>query len=637
MEDTQNSRTDRATDSQRILLRSDWLAGSREKDYVSRNRKGAIQVTLPNESAYSEYFAGRPDFSDAEKTLMSARQIAQNIIAVTSDRPVTVKVGGATSFTDGNTVNIATDFFDDNGLTPGQKTDIFTGFAVHEAAHLNHSDFGSRAKLVKGMKPGTARLASAIQNIIEDERIEQITGETMPGMMDFVSQTKAHVFGGHIGRTEAAAGQDRTAGFVNAVVKMVRYPSALDDGEIDGFCDHLLRTRKALTPFPKTPAEVDRATKKILDIVKDFIKEDEQEKQQGQQSGANGQEGQDSSGQKNDPGQESHQGSQEQNNSQGQESGQGQGSGQKAGQEGENAESLTEKALSSNAMMKIMDSMEKMLAASDGTNTSPVAKINADIINGDAERDEGMTVRCARDNMNSYLSALKEIKRYIPAMRKALACRTMDRSTKLRGMDSGHLDTNKLVTMKMGNTSIFSRRTRTSCESVCICTLIDESGSMSGDRMYAARRTAILINEAVKTLDRIQAFTYGFGGDTINIYKENGNTGRYALGSTADSGRTPTAEAMKIAAKRVRRHTQDRCLMLIITDGMPASVQKVIETQNRITGQGFIPIGVDIADNPDMEGLFPKYVKATDLSSLPLDLGRLVKKTLYREMKTYTK
>lgn len=639
----------KATESQKILLKSDWLAGTREKDFVKRNRKGAIEVILPAESAYSEYFAGKPDMTDACKALTNAREIAQNIINVTSEHPVTVKVGGNSSFTNGKIVNIATNHFDDNTISMGQKIDILTGFAVHEAAHLNYSDFDAREDFLKGMKVLTRKLAECLQNIIEDERIEQITGESMPGMMDFLAQTKAYIFGQYLERTQNtknAPQLDKITRFINAVVKMIRYPSVLGNEEIDEFCNELLKTRNILTPYPSTTKDVERATLKIIDIVKDLVEEQEKEQQnKNQDQKQNGQQN-DKSNNGDQTGQpEDNKGNGQNSESQKENSGGQDSSGNAQGDKQsdkknkkENRNSLTEKALDSDGMRNLLDNLVEMMDASNGKNRSQgIADSDFDIINGDVERDGGMLLKYPENNKNLYQLGMSQVNRYIPAMKKALTCRTMDKRTTLRGLNSGHLDTNKLVSMKMGNNSIFNRKHKTSCESVCICTLIDESGSMNDFRQTAARNTAILINEAVKTLEKIQTFTYGFGGSELRIYKENKKTGKYALGSTKASGGTPTAQAMQIAAKRIRKYTQDKCLMLIITDGEPDSSAAVKKIQKIVTAQGFIPIGVDITGNYKMESLFTNYVKATELSTLPQDLGKLVKKTLYRELENKSK
>ena len=58
---------------------------------------------------------------------------------------------------------------------------------------------------------------------------------------------------------------------------------------------------------------------------------------------------------------------------------------------------------------------------------------------------------------------------------------------------------------------------------ISVCILIDESGSMYGDGERAARDTAVLLNEAIGTLQNVDLYIYGHstdGGTALYVYRE---------------------------------------------------------------------------------------------------------------------
>lgn len=304
-----------------------------------------------------------------------------------------------------------------------------------------------------------------------------------------------------------------------------------------------------------------------------------------------------------------------------------------------------EEKLNKNDAQKLLQNIEQIIQASDGNNAAREIRNNpneAQYVNGDADKESvsgsgagaGSTTYLlkAKSNPMQYKNSVNRIKKYIPSMSKSLKCKTTDKDYELRGMESGKLNTNKLVSLKTGNVNIFSRKGTITCDSACVCILIDESGSMNC-RLNATRDAAVLINEAVKKIPNLELFSYGFTDDEMYIYCERNKADRYALGSTRSSGSTPTGMAMQVAGQRIRRMTQSQCLMLVLTDGEPDNHQKVKKQDKLLRKQGIIPVGVGIQDAP-VHGLFQDAVSIKDLSSLAPELGKLMKKRLLKSLKT---
>ena len=176
------------TNTQIELLRSDLLTGRRDiNTFVHKGEVGLCRVMDKDES-YSSYLTG--GMRSVPHLINNARTIAQKIVDSMCNIPVKVTVGNSTSFTTKERhINVATDYFDDNDLSTNQKTDILIGLSIHEASHVNNSDLSVEKDFRSTYnKEQILHLAMNIWNIIEDERIEMITGEDRPGYADFLGE-----------------------------------------------------------------------------------------------------------------------------------------------------------------------------------------------------------------------------------------------------------------------------------------------------------------------------------------------------------------------------------------------------------------------------------------------------------------
>lgn len=620
------------TASQIELLMSDWLANMREQGtFVHKNGKGAIHRSKTDN--YSDYFTAGMNITDPLDVLRNAREIAQGTVASMTEVPVKVVLGKDGSATDGKVIVVATDYFDRTDLSVGDKIDILTGFSVHEAAHVNHTDMADLEEFINGFPAAEREVAKAIHNIIEDERIEFLTGEDRPGLMDFIATVKGYCWREYEkNKSLNAKITEPLPRFINTFLSAVRFPSMLTEQLVTENFDELSQIRKVLMPFPLSNKGAKAATKKIVGIMKNLIKKDLEEQQQQQN-------------QQDQPGSDSSSGN-------GQQSGQSQQGMPDSGKGGQtpsakDIKDAFDKALQSDQMKQIMSAVNQAAPAPDQTNKKDSRCLtrraeDIEYVNGDAEKIGGgagtgnlsYAIK-AKGNKNEYSISHSRIKQYIPAIRKALTCQTQTRDYDLQGEKSGKLNTNKLVSLRCGNRNIFTRQGEVSCDRASLCVLIDESGSMGGRRLEAARETAILLKEAVKDIENLDLFIYGFGGNVMHVYQEGRKSERYALGSLNHDGGTPTAQAMEYAFRKMSRHSYPATLMLVITDGDPDSRAKVIETDERLRKKGVIPVGIGIAGCTAVENIFKEHIVTHDLSDLAPQLGRITKKRLIKMMERH--
>lgn len=652
------------TESQIEVLMSDWLGNLRMGTEGNYTHKGKGGIHRNSDESFQDYLLGNISHLDPVDLIKKARQAAGLVVDAVTTEPVSVFVGGNGSFqttSDGRPdINLATDYFDDKSLSAKQKVDIMLGLASHEAAHVVYTkeeDFQKNLK--KNTSPQLLELKKEIWNILEDERIEFHLGEDRPGLAGTLGATKEHYFKRLVRQLKqnGEMPKEPLPKLLTAIKMGIRYPSEMTREQVEDNFDELDAIRRTLTPYPLTSEDVWAATDRVMDIIKDTVKkqiEEEHKKQEEQQQQQQSSEGQGAQNpQQGDGSKDDGQNTGQQQNQPGNGKPEDQNkSGNKSGDEGDSTNKgkapkpkAPTKAEIEKAMADALSTEEGknvMKALKDDDNQSSGNNMSMDLFSSDAQRyaneddsetdsagpgDPKVFVFKPKGTPESYMKAERDIKPFVPAMSKALACKSQDSEYELRGLPSGKLNTNKLVALKMGNKTIFNKKGAVTCSSACVCMLIDESGSMSGAKLQAARRAAILVNEAVKRIPNVTYYCYGYTDDRLNVYSEGTKTSKWALGATEARGGTPTGKAMAMCSKRVRRISPAPCLMLVLTDGYPDNSAEVIRQDEKLRKDRFIPVGIGIQSSA-VSRTFKQSVVLNDMGQFPFDLGRITKGAL---------
>lgn len=638
----EKNNTTQPTDSQIRTLMSDWLGNLRLKDEGNYTHKGRGGIHTSREGGFVDYLVGDIDRISELEAIKKGREAAKRVVESVARRPMEVNVGGNASFhqrgTNLDRINLATDFFDDRGLSNREKVDILLGLASHESAHSVYTDYGGSEKHLEGLKDDIAGLKHQVWNILEDERIEYLLGEDRPGLADCIGATKRHYFDRLVKqmRTDGKAPTERVPRLLAALTQAVRYPSEMRREDVVDNFDQLESIRRALTPFPLSPEGCWQATERIMDIIRDEVKkemEEERQQQQQQQDQAGG------PGTPGDQPQQAPSGERQPSDAQGGGPGQ-QGNGPAPTKQ--EIEKALSKALATKEARQVLTAIQKDGDKSDSGNTAGclMDSDNSRFANEDdaecigaGSGDPDFFVFKPKGDAEAYGRCKRSVNALVPAMSHALACKSQQKEYVLRGMPSGKLNTNKLASLRTGNKSIFDKSGAVRCSAASVCLLIDESGSMGGEKQMRAREAAILINEAIARISNVRFFCYGYTSDRLNVYSEMGRTSRFALSATEARGGTPTGKAMKLCADRVRRFGNDRCLMLVMTDGHADNSTLVIQQDKTLHKKGFVPIGIGILSSA-VEKTFQEYVVLRNIARLPLDLGKLTKKYLSKMLVT---
>ena len=307
----------------------------------------------------------------------------------------------------------------------------------------------------------------------------------------------------------------------------------------------------------------------------------------------------------------------------------------------------------------LLDSLEKDVTGQPSDGTTP-AGMKPERMSGAIRKDgtrlgkalEGELEIGATDRVNihfpeadkrRYDESLSRVRRYVPAFSSILRRNGTDRVRDLRGLRSGLLDTGKLAEAVQGVENIYRQERTVRADRMAVCILVDESGSMDGEKIQAARDTAILLNEALATVRNVDLYIYGHTTENgsfvkLNAYREGrGHGDKYVLGSIEADWSNIDSRAIREAAARVRARTREKCLFFVISDGAPCeptrNVKEAVRELSR-DGFSFVSIGIDFEYDPSE--MYDNHVSMTDLSTLAPELGKMIKKAIvsYPRLKT---
>lgn len=615
------------TTEQKIqMLTTDFLDRD-QTTFVKIRRTGRLgwESSIPEGTPYSDYMLSP---ASDEELIKNSYRLAEDMIKI-MDTPekVIVRISPDGSKTNGKIIWVATEVFDDTDLPIGNRIDTFLGLAIHEGCHVLYTDFSA----YKGITNGIIKF---IENILEDERIERELGQKKPGLANFLKASKYYYFDRYSqkmkdeGKTE---GLETFPRLMNAIISLVRYPKTVEMSDLEEFADTLLQVRELLTPYPESTAQCVQTAEKIFDIIRQYLQDEEKQRQKQQASGGQ-QDGQPSD-----------------------ESGKGSGSSGQSEQSQNGGLQPKPKRMTSRQIAKkvdqqmneifeqIADALKELTSEPekktiDSQDQSETVKADWDLVGriceGRAERgtQKGCVVIKEKPYKDRYMDSLSRVRKYIPAISKSLKCSSMEYKLIHRGMRSGMLDTGKIAEAYQGVPTVYMREGQVKSDRISVCILIDESGSMYGDGERAARDTAVLLNEAIGTLQNVDLYIYGHstdGGTALYVYREKSFCPKYALGSTDSRWGNNDGTAIREAASRVRKHTKENCLFFMISDGAPnESVQEVRQAVLDVEKQGFAIVAVSIEPQYDPSLMYHRNVNLTDMSRLAVDLGKMVKKAI---------
>lgn len=498
-----------------------------------------------------------------------------------------------------------TKVLDNDGYSDIQKINTLCGIGIHEASHLMFTEYRVYDKFLtnKGTEFGSdvRGYLRSLVNLIEDERIEDKLLRERPGFSDFIEQSKEW----SSSRLKTSLHHSEAAKVVVNLYHLIRFPENIDKDIIEKHAGLYKKISNLLNPLPLNTKETCQVAFEMFKLVKSYLTEELNLDDKAFQNNIRlGSEYIDKSykgisyGSDNDSG--------------------------VMMDESEMGHVLTKDAMISKLLVGAAEKGEK--------DYSYFEKVV-----GDAK---------------SYKACVSRVKKYIPGIRKLISGTDKNYDFNILGCRSGILDTTKLAEAYQGVPQVYMRQVHVRTNKTTVCVLVDESGSMWGDKEDLARDAAILLNESFGTLPGIDLYIYGHTADVdwehnsvnLSVYREgNKYRPRYALSSIKAREQNRDGDAIYETAVRVRKHTDSQCIMFVISDGEPCAhgyggydaIEDVRKKVEKVEAMGFNVIQITIDNVYTSDKMFTKHVELKDdLSELPKRLSEVIKKVVLDDKKT---
>lgn len=236
------------------------------------------------------------------------------------------------------------------------------------------------------------------------------------------------------------------------------------------------------------------------------------------------------------------------------------------------------------------------------------------------------------------------------------------------GFKSGKLHMASLHRVSQGDVRVFTQKQEHKSKDTAVMLLVDNSGSMSGEKMRIAMLSAYAL---ARTLDRVNikcevlGFTTGGWGDVprnvINMMHEEARNSKinydrdtplvmpiyktfderlntivksriaYALNAQNGLAGNIDGECLRIAANRLHARPEKRKIMLVLSDGQPAGSHRAAphlkRTVKDIIKEGIECIGIGIKTDA-VRKFYDNNVVLNDTNELPNEVMGQLKKIL---------
>ena len=644
------------------------------KDFLDRDQDTYVKIRRTGRLGWESLIPAGGSYSDMLRDCRGEGDVVKEaygmardyIVAMDTPYKVILRLSPEVSCTDSKVVYLSTRVFDDGDLSEGQKIDTFMGFAIHEGCHLKWTDFTQMGSVDND-------IVRNLINLLEDERIERLCGQEMPGYANYLKASKYYMFDLYLQR-KAKEGKGGTlpapVRLLNAILSIIRYPKALGREDLEEFADYLYDVREIIKDYPSSAEEVTSAAKAVYEVIRKFFEDKQKKESDGGQSdeGETGGEkksqaqgdkkSQDGCDEKSQPGCDNK--SQEECDEKSQtgcdKKSPANAEGENRDQENEALRKAVETALSS--LEKEMGDMSELTSVPG--ESEPLSEEDmAECVKRDSNQLAGICENMvtlgetsssvlyrAEEAREPYDESLRRVRKYIPAISKTLKGHCSEYAVTYRGMRSGILDTGKLAEAYQGVQTVYQREGRVRSDRMAVCVLIDESGSMYGEKIRAARDLAVLLSEAVSAVPAIDLYIYGHTyGDRcrdsycegrkiaeLQVYREKGYTPKKALGGVDARSGNLDSVAIREAAARMRKFSSCRKnLMFVITDGAPNErYEQLTDTVKELERTGMNIVAVCIEPSYDPSALYTHHVRFTDMNRLAIDLGKMIKKAIMK-------
>ena len=611
-----------------------WSGGytNRYRSSLGYDRRALYDYSRISYNPYERTYTSISDVYNIKELLSAAYKAVRDIVVIL-DLPFVVKIClSKETFIRKHPDNtrymfLATKILEEKSLTDSEKIDALCGNGVHEAAHIKYSEvrvFLSFKNLVASKyNPEECSFIHLLFNILEDERVEDKLLRDRPGYLTYITNKKNIEYEYHLSKYHKGVYSELDK--IYDIISFIRYRDKwAEDESSKNLVDEniFIEIKNLLGPLYESDTintkGVCELSIKLFEIIKYFIL---------------------------DP------------------------------------SSLIPDGIISRIVTDMFWYTPLISGFDDECTSSANSYIPRNTI--DCTRDDELllyenlaegSIDCQEEghyfiyvesspgDRERYNDIKDSISKYIPSIRNLLVAQTKNYDYNIYGCRHGLLDTTKLAEAYQGVPQVYIRRGHVQTNNQAICILIDESGSMDGSKMEAAREAAILLNESFSGIPGLDLFIYGHTADIepvtertscgavdISVYKEpskkceKDGINLYRIYSKCEN---KDGVAILDVAKRVRKFTTDHCLMFVISDGEPSAMNyrngyAIEHTKSAIktveSTYDMDIIGICIDNVYCAKNLYSKYIDLNyDLENFPKDLGKIIKESILKSRKVIT-
>jgi len=649
-------------------LTKDWFK-FRGKNFVfvTEQAKKSFTDRCLDETVYSSIYGG----IFVREALAKALPLGRNIIVSMKlkSNPELLVFPKGESYTNGKTIVVSTSCFEDSEIDTGEALDVYIGLVIHEAGHVKYTDFNKYSACAK-----KSELHKTILNVIEDEMLERLVAERRPGFGMFLEKTKKYYFETLYLRKlkEEMASSTKAPTelnkLLNLLLRIIRYPLYLSKKDIEFFSKELSEIKELFKIFPVSTAGSVSITEEIYKILLKYISEEVTKTISKKRSGESG-EGESGGSDEDDSESDSDTSeSDDTDDSDEEDSGDAPDIAkdfekliEKSIEEGDSDETILEKVYAEavksfeeeSKKLSKEHSLDKFFESGNAEVAESIPK-DIDKILKPSDSDECSVEspiffhKVEKDSI-TYMDEYRDIRKYIPAVRKMLLYNDYENKYVIKRMHNGRFDASKIVDAYQGVQDVYELQGLHKTEKMAVCLVVDLSSSMGGSRIKAAKKSAILLYESFLGIKSVDLYVYGHSADittrnSTDIYTfiEPGHNSKFNLGNIYAKSQNRDGVAIRAIVDRVRTFTDRKVLMFYIADGNPcasgySSMPHVKEEVLRAEKKGFDILNIAIEAHYSPDAMFKHYVKFTNMDELPRQLTAIVKTQLLKKQTHTTK
>lgn len=509
-------------------------------------------------------------------------------------------------------------------LQVGERDKIkLMGDLIHECGHITQTSF-TVLRDAKLTNSAADQLLHGIWNAVEDVRMERDTMKDLLGARKYLTGSLAFQTEDGQVRTGASSPSDaiitycycKGAILVNAF--MAVKPSYESSKEAltqliteDGVAlvDVLLDAKMPLLRSGKKEGTSDSfaLAREVVELLKQMSQgQSQQQKQPNQEHGESGQD-QEQAQADQDQNQESQQHEGSQNSDDESDDGEQEANGQQGDEDEAESQKMSQGA---QAILDDNDVDPSEFSQHDKVREEIIEKAKAegaaftnDIGEKGDESAGGLSDEPSskiKDDKSKYAEIKSAISGDIAQLRRRLIPKleSINRSTTKLTEDRGRLDIRAAIRgVVSGDSNPLVYRVKVKQRTIkpAITLLLDRSGSMGTHLMQSAQEASIALLEVCDAAAiKVEVIAFDDNIDMLKSFDMPTQKAKAKLGGVDANGGTDTAKAMYHAGKRLIKRPEGRKIMMVITDGRPASVSYAKSVHDLLKSSGIEVYGLGL-------------------------------------------